>query len=169
MTKRTYSRPKRKYGVEMDCDICGKHKSTAIAIVEGAQVAVCNACTRFGTVLHLLSPDIALVGESVRAPAPIESEEIVENYAKIVRSKREKMGLPLAVVAERIREKESYLEKIEKGALLPSLSVARKLEHELGVKLVETTKEEVAPTAAKPTTFAEPSLSDLLEASKKKK
>ncbi len=170
MAKRTYSRPKREYGKEMDCDICGKNDATAIALVEGAQVAVCHKCAKFGKVLYSLV-DMEEQGKVAvgSALASIESEEIVEGYAKLIKKAREEMGLPPAVVAERIREKESYLEKIEKGTLLPSLQVARKLEKELGIKLVESVREEVVPTSTKSSGFLEPTLADLLQAKKTKK
>lgn len=154
----------------MGCDICGKNNATAIALVEGAQVAVCHKCTKFGKVLHSLATNDEESGVLItHTPAPIESEEIVEGYARLIRKKREGMGLPLAVVAERIREKESYIEKIENGTLLPSLTVARKLEKELGITLIEKVHEEVSPTTSKPSSFSQPTLADLLQAGKNKK
>jgi putative transcription factor len=167
MAKRTYLRPKREYGIERDCDVCGKHSSTSIALIEGAEVAVCSACAKFGKVLYSFEQPVSKdVG---RSPSVVESEDIVEGYARIIKAKREELGLPLAVVAERINEKESYLEKIERGDLLPSLAVAKKLERALGIKLIEKIKEEISATSTKPLKFEEPSLADLLEADSARK
>lgn len=169
MTKRTHTKPKHEYGIKMDCDICGKNRATAIAIVEGAQVGVCHKCTKFGKVLHSLVDAEASTAAPMAMKTSIESQGIVENYAAIIRKKREEMSLPLPVIAEKIGEKESYLKHIEHGAIMPSLQVAKKLEHELGIKLIETTREEIVPTSSKPTGFSEPSLADLLAANRDKK
>lgn len=172
MTKRTHSRPKREYGIKMDCDICGKNHATAIAIVEGAEVGVCPKCARFGKVLHSLASigdgSTGITGIVTTRP-PIETEDIIEGYGEIIRKRRESMGLPLAVIAEKISEKESYLKHIEHGTTMPSIAIAKKLEKELGVKLIEVIREEITPTPSKPQGFSEPSLGDLLEASRNKK
>ena len=135
---RTHTRAKSEYGEKFSCDICGKQNASSIALIEGAKMAVCATCSKFGKILH----SIDLEGHTeIQAPSrEQEVEEIVENYGKMIREKREKLGLPIAVIAERIQERESYLEKIEREHLLPSLNVARKLEHELGLKLVEKSK-----------------------------
>jgi ribosome-binding protein aMBF1 (putative translation factor) len=80
------------------------------------------------------------------------------------------MGLPLEVLAERINEKESYLRSIEHGKMSPTLLVARKLEKELGVKLVETVTEEVTTMdQKKPASYRPQTLEDILEFQKKGK
>ncbi len=169
MSKRTTNRPKREYGVEMNCDICGKNNATAIAMVESAQVAVCKTCTKFGKVLHRIE-DVSEseIGEITSITHAAE-EEIIENYSVVIRKKREELRLPLAVVAERIGEKESFLEKVERGSLLPALPVAKKLEKELGIKLIEKVQGGIVVGGVKKTPFSEPSLADILEASKKTK
>ena len=46
------------------------------------------------------------------------------------------MGLPLDVLAERINEKWSFLERVEHEKTLPDDKLCRKLEKELGIKLM---------------------------------
>ena len=65
------------------------------------------------------------------------AELLVENYPDIIKKKRESMGLSQKDFANRINEKESIIHKIEIGAFEPQLSLARKLEKILGIKLVE--------------------------------
>ena len=70
-----------------------------------------------------------------------ESEEkieiLVENFAQIIKLKRESRGLSQRDFANKINEKESVIHKIETGNYEPVLPLARKLEKFLGVKLVE--------------------------------
>lgn len=67
--------------------------------------------------------------------------EVVENYAYLVRTAREKLGLTAAELAARIKEKESVVKRVESGRLRPTIELARKLERALGVKLLEKTSE----------------------------
>ncbi|MFA6908155.1 MAG: helix-turn-helix domain-containing protein, partial [Candidatus Micrarchaeia archaeon] len=50
---------------------------------------------------------------------------------------RKKMGRPLEVLAERINEKHSFLERVEHEKTLPDVKLAHKLERELGIKLLQ--------------------------------
>jgi putative transcription factor len=96
------------------------------------------------------------------------SEEISEDFARIVKSARERIGLPISVVAERINEQESYLHAIEGGRLSPTIEVARKLEKELGVKLVDKTSATVAPSQPASRAYTPPTLGDMVDTKKKK-
>ena len=79
------------------------------------------------------------------------------------------MGLPVSVVAERINEKQSYLERIEREEIEPTFPVAKKLEKELRVKLIEKVAGSIAPTAQASKKFSAQTLGDLLESEKKKR
>jgi putative transcription factor len=99
-----------------------------------------------------------------------EEQEIVDNYNILIRKAREQSGLKMEVVAERISEKTSYLESIEHGKLIPTIQVARKLEKELGIKLVETVHEEViSSTTQQKTKFSGATLGDAIPTHKKRK
>ena len=79
------------------------------------------------------------------------------------------MGLGMSVIAEKIHEKESFLDAIENERLRPTFEVARKLEKELGIKLIEKIESEVLPDAPqKKGKFSEPTLADALFEKKKK-
>ena len=161
---RTHSRAKREYGISHDFEICGKNDSSSIALIEGAQMAVCSTCSKFGKILR----SVDLQGHTTvqpRATAEEDVEEIIEHYGKMIRQKRESLKLPITVIAERIQERESYLEKIETEHLLPSLNVARKLEKELGVKLIQKSKTEHVSTPQGK--FAPPTLADFAVTKKK--
>lgn len=153
---------------DLYCDICGKAPVRAQILVEGAKMLACGSCMRSGKVLFRF--DEGSSGPPAPAPSSVEtSEEIVEGYGRIIRGARERMKLPLSVVAERIKEQENYLNAIENGRLTPTMEVARKLEKELGVKLVEKTQSAVGgPSGSTPKTFTPPTLGDMIEAKKKK-
>lgn len=166
MARKTYIRPEREYGIKRDCEICGKRSASAIVLIDGAELAVCKTCAHFGKVLHTFGPEYTKTTATVKTA--LGTEEIVDDYAKIIKKRREELRIPLSVIAERINERLSYLEKVEHGSLIPSVAVARKLEKELGIKLLEDVHEEVAPLKPS-TTFQPPTLADILEKSKKKK
>jgi putative transcription factor len=160
---------------DLYCDICGKAPVRAQILLEGAKLLACGSCMRGGKILHrFIDDETGAGGPGTAAGGPYTvveaTEEIIEEFGKILRSARERIGLPLSVVAERIREKESYLHAIEGGRLVPTLEVARKLEKELGVKLIERTSATVAPTgpgASK--AYTPPTLADMVDVKKKKK
>lgn len=156
---------------ELICEICGDREASAIVQIEGAKLATCPGCSRGGKVLYRL--DTGERGEPMtmtRRSAPIEREEIVDNCGTLVARAIKKAGLPLEVVAERINEKESYIRSIEQGRMTPTIATARKLEKELGVRLVEMVTEEVtAMEDKKPVSFKPQTLEDILEFQKKSK
>jgi putative transcription factor len=154
---------------DLYCDICGKNQVRAQILVEGAKLLACGACMRSGKVLHRFDDDEAVVPPVPSAPATLESgEEVAEGYGKTIRNARERMGLPIAVVAERINEKEAYLHGIEAERLMPTLEIARKLEKELAIKLVEKVQASVGPSSSGPRTFTPSTLADMIETKKKK-
>jgi len=158
---------------DLSCDICGRKDVRAIIRIEGAKMLACGSCVRSGTVIHWLTDDDA-DGPAVveaRPKAPLgETREIIEGYGRRIKTARDKTRLPIAVIAERIREKESYLDAIENERIMPSFAVARKLEKELKIKLIEEVDQSVgASTAASSGKFTEPTLADMLLSQKKKK
>lgn len=157
---------------EISCDICGRNGAVAIVLIEGAKLATCGSCTRGGKILYRLHGEEE--GEApvaVRRRAPMETEEIVDDFDKIIRNAREKKGLPLEVVAEKLSEKQSYLHAIEHGRMSPTLAVAKKLEKELGIKLIEKVTEDLTPLSEKSSRGGnkELTLADMIEEPKKKK
>lgn len=62
--------------------------------------------------------------------------EVVENYAELIRSAREAVGLTRDALARTVGVRESVLRRIEAGQLVPDPSLARKLERVLGIRLL---------------------------------
>ncbi len=126
----------------MVCELCGKNTQLVRAIVEGTEVNVCENCGKYGKVLR--KPVVK------NAPKPVIQEVldvVTQDYAKLIREAREKRGLTQKEFAKELNEKESILQKIENGNFTPPISMARKLEKLLKIKLVELEEEEKQQTA----------------------
>ena len=125
----------------MQCDICGREKGNFVnAIIEGSLLNVCETCSKFGAVIekHEESdddkPEInASQGFHYTEPA----ENIVEDFSRIIREARERKKLTHEELSMAIAEKESVVQKIESGSLIPSLKASKKLEQYLGIKLIQ--------------------------------
>ncbi|HLC69150.1 MAG TPA: multiprotein-bridging factor 1 family protein [Candidatus Bilamarchaeaceae archaeon] len=151
----------------MQCEMCGRHEATAIALIEGAKLATCPPCSRHGTVLFTLREE---KGETMPRPfGPQKTEaEIVEGYGKTIRAAREKAGLTRLQLGQKIGEKENYLEAIEQGRVKPTLATAKKLEKFLEITLIETDAEGAGTLPSTGANVA-PTLGDLLSQNKKRK
>ena len=140
-----------------ECEICGKTVGTVYEIMlDGAQMLVCERDAMGRDVVNTFGPQQK---DSRRMPAPDareDAEELVENYGEVIRKAREAMGLPVKVLGERISEKESTLERIEKEKTLPSEKTRVKLEKELGIRLLaksQVSKSFVATKKSEPPTL----------------
>jgi putative transcription factor len=66
-----------------------------------------------------------------------EMDEVVPDYDGRIRQGRERQGLTQEELADQLNEKASLIRKLERGDVLPSDSVQRKLERALDVSLSE--------------------------------
>ncbi|VVB81079.1 Helix-turn-helix [uncultured archaeon] len=122
------------------CEMCGKETEVFSAIIEGSELTVCAACGRFGKMLR--KPVMRVVKKQAveKAPGPVET--VVTGFASLIRSAREKAGLTQKDFAMSLNEKESIVQKLENGAFVPPISLAKKLEKLLKIKLVEFEQED---------------------------
>jgi len=135
----------------MQCDICGKEAQLFKAKVEGTVLNVCQPCASFGEVIGKIAEHIPAQPSKPIVKAPNGEEpmqQVVKDFAPIIKNKREQLGLKQIDFAKKINEKESLVHKIETGTITPSIELARKLEHFLGVKLVEVVAEDKTATSA---------------------
>ncbi len=169
----------------MECEICGREDGGIIALIEGARLHVCESCARGGKILHV-EPEAysskqgagpgtgggsgaAGGARSPGAQHTMEKDEfeLVDSYGVKIKAARERLGLPLAVLGERIAEKESFLERIEKETAKPSDPLAKKLEKELGITILEQASSMPFQTGGKP--GKDITLGDVIEIVRKKK
>jgi len=136
------------FSSEMQCEICGSDiKGNAIRVtVEGTVLDVCSKCSRYGKptdkwtpVSRKISPiEKVMVTRRPRRDAFDKLEdEILSDYAHIIRKARESQGLTIEELASKMMEKSTLLRKIEREELFPEDSVRKKLESALNIKLTE--------------------------------
>ncbi len=116
-----------------ECNICGKEEKELVKIkIEGAIIEVCKNCSSFGQIIHEKK-----IVEERQDTSKEEDYEIVEGYGEIIRKAREKMNISRKDFALKIKIKENILKRIEAEELLPEKEIARKIEKELGIRLIE--------------------------------
>ena len=123
----------------MRCEICGKKiiGEPTKTKIESSIMLTCNECAKFGKIQR----------EPPRKHRPVKrvqkfrepSEEIVENYNKIIRDAREKNEWSREELAEKLYEKASVVNRIESGKMVPDIKLAKKLERTLNIKPVSYT------------------------------
>ncbi|MEM0149472.1 MAG: multiprotein bridging factor aMBF1 [Candidatus Micrarchaeaceae archaeon] len=124
-----------------ECELCGRKIEHAYIIeVEGVELRVCSKCAEGKHIIQ--EPKAAPARPSKGSAAKFhegaksaEDSEIIENYGSLIREARERMGLPLKVLAEMLNEKETLLLRIEEQKTLPSNELEKKLEKALNIKL----------------------------------
>ncbi len=161
----------------MECEICGKEDADIFALIEGAKLRVCEACARGGKILYVDNESGALPkvgdsqphGKSHESSHTMDKEEfdLVDSYGTVIKSARENLGISLAVLGERIAEKESFLERIEKESAKPDDLLARKIEKELGIAILEKAESQPFQTSGRP--GKDITLGDVIEIVRKKK
>jgi putative transcription factor len=127
----------------MDCEMCGK-TATAVAKVEGAQMNVCESCSKYGNVIKQLPPPKIVQKRksiAVAAPEPVKmKEELIEqvrpDIAKLLRQHREKLKLNPEQFAAKLKIRGSTYYHYESGTTMPDIGTAKKLEAELKLPLV---------------------------------
>lgn len=128
----------------MGCDLCGSESEMFKAIVEGSEMNVCQNCSKFGKIINKPKQNFNLKSKTIKKKQdkPETIFLIVDNYAQLIKTAREKMKLKQEEVAKKIAEKESLIHSIESGKHEPNINLARKLERFYNIKLVEEHKEE---------------------------
>lgn len=132
----------------MFCEICGREivGKPARSLVEGARLIVCQQCSSLGTSLPSF-PDKKLAPRPLISPshthAPIEKlpkaveeSDLIEEYPDTIKEARAKLGLTQQDLAFKAKEKVTVIQKIEIGKVLPTMRLAKELEHILRVRLL---------------------------------
>jgi len=123
----------------MDCEICGQPTRELFLIsVEGTKLQVCRICSTYGTF-------ISQVKETPLERTIVISEEepetdIVDGYAELIRTSRERLGLNQEEFAKKINENLNVIKKIEKGRMIPTEKLAAKLERLFKIRLFQQVK-----------------------------
>ena len=150
-----------------ECEICGSGEAEYIILVEGAKLSVCRECSGSGKLLRG-PPKREFKAGPGQSPSQARQElEVAEGYGALISGARRRLGLPMEVLAERMNEKLSFLERVEHEKTLPDEKLCRKLEKELGIKLLQ----EAVESQASPVSSSKGgmTLGDILDIQQKKK
>ncbi len=138
------------------CDICGRPAALE-ALVEGARINVCNACSPFGKVTRKPSSSssgTAVTSASVRSAknigAPQTETLLVEGFGKIIQNNREKSGYSRQELAHKLNMREADLRHFEEEKVKPNEAETRKLQTMLKLNLFTTQQEQYTETSKKP-------------------
>ena len=120
------------------CDMCGKDTNLCTAKIEGTILNVCISCAKYGERVKVPERKKEMVRQQKRFfPEEGSKEKIVDDYANLIRNKREEMNLKQKEFAKLLSEKESIIHKIESGTYKPSIIMAKKIGKVLDLKLIE--------------------------------
>ena len=143
----------------VQCEMCGTETGSPKTVkIEGAELDVCDECAGFGTEVRTEDTSSTSTKYSTSASSSSSSssgsqsssrgsgggsrrdmfdemDEVVQDYDDRIGTARESEGHTQEELADRLNEKASLIRKIERGDVLPSDDVQRKLERELGVDL----------------------------------
>ncbi|MEW5761569.1 MAG: helix-turn-helix domain-containing protein, partial [Candidatus Thermoplasmatota archaeon] len=106
---------------------------------------VCEACSKFGMV-KAIKRTVAIAKPKEKKKeedvfSKIEAgKKIVEDYAKKIKERRNKLSLSLEDLSKKVNEKKSIISKLEAGVMVPDEKLAKKLEKALGIELIEKDK-----------------------------
>lgn len=175
----------------MRCEVCGRkiRETPMRVIIEGAKLTVCVECSKHGKVSWenqpkpksnpLMPAATAPTYTPIRGPIQIRkrvikarvdtSQELVEDYAEVIRQARERLGLSTEELGKKINEKESFLKKIETGKTAPTELLISKLEHFLKITLLVPAPDEKTMHTTAKAVSRELTLGDLMPVTKKGK
>ena len=123
------------------CEVCGNPVyGTANKVqIDGSTFHVCPSCSRLGKPVRQKMEGNRPTSLKPITPKPnriTEELELKEDYHKIIKQTREKLGLSQEALGRKINEKPSVIKLLESGKLKPDNVLARKLEHFLKVQLL---------------------------------
>lgn len=112
--------------------------------MEGATLIVCQQCSSLGTRLPSFPdrPRRPVIAPShthapiERLPKAVEDSDLVEEYSRVIKEGREKLGISQQDLAFKAKEKLTVIQKIEIGKMSPTMRLSKELEHILRVRLL---------------------------------
>ena len=147
----------------VQCEMCGAETGSPKTVkIEGAELDVCDDCADFGTEVQTQDTSSSSTKYSTSSSSSSSSsssggrsggssgggggggsrrdmfdemDEVVQDYDDRIREAREGQGMTQEELADQLNEKASLIRKLERGDVLPSDTVQRKLEKALGVSL----------------------------------
>ena len=120
----------------MLCNMCGKEGRLSKTSIEGTTLNVCPDCAKYGTKVNEFKDLAYPKSKKFIEEGPKSINIVLPNFASIIKSKRESLGLTQEQLAKRLNEKESLIQSIEKGRS-PNINFAKKIERNLNISLIK--------------------------------
>ena len=147
--------PKSRYSeIDKECPICGSiiwGKGQRV-LLEGAKITVCHNCAEHGIKIEK-KPTLTQIKKTPqynkRNPPKrqilkndlVGDLELISDYSKKIRNKRNSLGLNQDQFAQKLNEKPSLLRRIEAGKVEPTIKLAKKIEEIYNLKILKKTDE----------------------------
>ncbi len=120
------------------CEMCGAKTKLYNCVIEGANLLVCERCSKFGEIISVYEVKKQERLFSRKPKVNVQEElEIVDDFAVKIKDLREKQNLKQEELALKINEKVSLIHGLESKRIVPSFDIARKLQKFFGVNLIE--------------------------------
>ena len=148
------------------CELCGnKGVNLAVVLFKGRRIYACEKCierynliriSKFSNVLTSKSTSKAIASHRTFQPIKtfkfppktglIQTDEyvLVSNFGAKIKGARESLGLTQEELAKRLKIKVSLIKKIETEKWSPPIELAKKIERELNISIIEKKPEEVS-------------------------
>ncbi len=135
-------------GDEDICPICGGiiWGGGEKVLIEGAKIRVCQSCAQHGKrIISRKRPSSRKRQKYTRSTQKSRTTKkdygpevvIIDDYNKRIRRARESRNLTQAKFAQKLKEKESLIRRIESKRTKPTIKLAKKIERTYGIKLLE--------------------------------
>lgn len=125
--------------------MCGSEGKLFEAYIEGAELNVCENCSKLGKIRGVVQDkeSIEEISKITKLnPSQPETVRIIsEDYSQKVKDKRENLKLTQKEFANKLNEKVSIIQKIESGNFEPTTDLLKKIQRFLNINLIEEYEE----------------------------
>ena len=164
----------------MECEMCGKKIGTRRYMVSGTVMQLGSCCSKYGQALDTPSAQGSEASRqqglerraqrmTSRSVYDNDTMDLVEDFGQRIKQARERKNVSYEALGGKVHATVPQLHKFERNELRPSDKVAKALERELGITLLE--KVDAGPAAVggtKPASKAGLTIGDLLKDAMKK-
>lgn len=123
----------------MDCEVCGASGANSFMEVDGLRLLACRNCAGTKSLAQenlsavFSSPQRKLFSRS----SSFDEISFVQGFGQKIRQARQKKNLTIEELALELKERESFLQKVEQEKALPDKQLAGKIEKFFGFKITE--------------------------------
>ncbi|MFH0711360.1 MAG: multiprotein bridging factor aMBF1 [Candidatus Aenigmatarchaeota archaeon] len=125
-----------------ECNLCGQNfEKLNKAEVEGTIVQVCNNCLKFGRKIETPQTTYRIQKKIDFKNLGDDDLLLISGYGEKMRKARESLGLSRIQLAEKMKEKESVIKRLEEEKMEPDEKLLKRIEKLLRINLTEEYKE----------------------------